>query len=76
MSPIVARTGAMLLLVGLSMFGWKTLGLGLPIAPTQSPNLWGVELEINARGDGSRGRVRAIVPSSGPHQVVFDERAA
>ena len=60
--------------LGLSIFAWKTLVLQLPVLPSDVENLWRVELEIEARGSGQRGSVRAALPSPDAEQEVFDER--
>jgi len=69
-----AVTGSVLMALGLSIFAWKTLVLQLPVLPSDVENLWRVELEIEARGSGQRGSVRAALPSSDSEQEVFDER--
>jgi len=76
MSRAVAWTGLLFVVLGLAIFLWKTLGLGLPLIPTDVEGLWRVELEIAARGVGRRGSLRAALPSSEPGQVVFDESSA
>jgi transglutaminase-like putative cysteine protease len=68
--------GLLLVLVGLSVFAWKAFVLELPLAARDAEGLWRVELEITARGTGRRGSVRAPLPSTGPGQVVFDERSS
>lgn len=70
----VLITGAALIAIGLAVFAWKTGGLGLPLMPGDIEGLWRVEIEISVRGEGHRGSVRTPIPSSGPGQVVFDER--
>lgn len=72
----VAITGSALVGFGGAVFLWKSVGLGLPIAPSDTEGLWRVELELQARGSGRRGSVRVPLPSTGPGQVVFDERSA
>jgi hypothetical protein len=69
-----AVTGSVLVALGLSIFAWKTLVLQLPVLPSNVENLWRVELEIEARGSGQRGSVRAALPSPDAGQEVFDER--
>jgi transglutaminase-like putative cysteine protease len=76
MQRAVLLTGAVLLVAGLGVFLWKTLALGLPIAPEDAEGLWRVEVEVSARGSGLRGSVRVPLPSSGAGQAVFDERTA
>lgn len=75
MTRRAAITGAALFFVGLAIFLWKAVGLGMPVAPTDPEGLWQVELEINARGSGGRGSVRAALPSSDVAQRIFDERS-
>jgi transglutaminase-like putative cysteine protease len=67
-------TGSLLFALGLSIFAWKTLVLHLPVLPSNVENLWRVELEIDARGSGQRGSVRAALPDSDSQQEIFDER--
>ena len=74
MNRAAAITGSVLVALGLSIFAWKTLVLQLPVLPSDVENLWRVELEIEARGSGQRGSVRAALPSSDAEQEVFDER--
>ena len=74
MNRAAAVTGSVLLALGLSIFAWKTLVLQLPVLPSNVENLWRVELEIEARGSGQRGSVRAALPSPDSEQEVFDER--
>jgi hypothetical protein len=69
-----ALVGSFLFALGLSIFAWKTLVLHLPVLPSNVENLWRIELEIEARGTGQRGSVRAALPSSDGEQEVFDER--
>jgi hypothetical protein len=69
-----AVAGSLLVALGLSIFAWKTLVLQLPVQPSDIENLWRVELEIEARGSGQRGSVRAALPASDPEQEIFDER--
>jgi hypothetical protein len=74
LSRAAAVTGSVLLALGLSIFAWKTLVLRLPVLPSNVENLWRVELEIEARGSGQRGSVRAALPRTDDEQEVFDER--
>lgn len=66
--------GTLLVAIGLSIFAWKTLVLHLPVLPSDVENLWRVELEIDARGSGERGSIRAALPESDAQQEIFDER--
>ena len=76
MHRTVLLTGALLVAVGLALFGLKTLRYGIPIAPTENLGPWQVELRISARGEGARGSVRALLPSTEGGQVIFDERSS
>jgi hypothetical protein len=72
----VLLAGALLVASGLGLFSTKTLQYGIPVAPTENLGPWQVELRISARGDGARGSVRALLPSSEGGQVIFDERSS
>jgi hypothetical protein len=76
MHRTVLLTGALLVAVGLALFGTKTVRYGIPIAPTENLGPWQVELRISARGEGARGSVRALLPSTEGGQVIFDERSS
>jgi hypothetical protein len=69
-----ALAGTILIAIGLAVFSWKTLVLHLPVLPSNVENLWRVELEVEARGSGQRGSVRAGLPDSDSQQEIFDER--
>jgi hypothetical protein len=71
-----AVTGLVLVGLGLAIFVWKVVFLGLPMAPTTSEGLWRVELEIDVRGENRRGSIRTPLPTSGPGQVIFDEHSS
>lgn len=75
MTRPAAMTGGVLLVLGLAVFLWKAVGLGMPVLPTDPHGLWQIEVEINARGSGGRGSVRAALPSSDFSQTIFDERS-
>jgi len=74
MTRAVSFWGAALLVVGLAVFGVKTVVLGLPVVPSDVAHLWGVELEVTARGIGGLGSVRVALPQSTPERPIFDER--
>ena len=76
MNRSAAIVGLVLVLIGAGLFVWKAFVLELPLAATDAEGLWRIELEITARGTGRRGSLRAPLPSTGPGQVVFDERSA
>lgn len=75
MNRLAAATGLVLVALGLGIFAWKVFGYGLPVVPRDPEGLWRVELSITARGGGSRGSVRAPLPTTGPGQEVYDERS-
>lgn len=75
MTRRAAVSGAVLFAVGLLIFLWKAISLGMPVVPTDPVGLWQIELEINARGSGGRGSLRAALPSSDAAQIIFDERS-
>jgi hypothetical protein len=72
----VFLVGAVLVAIGLGLFSIKTIEYGIPLAPTENLGPWQVELRISARGEGARGSVRALLPSSEGGQVIFDERSS
>jgi transglutaminase-like putative cysteine protease len=75
MNRVAAATGLVLVALGLGIFAWKVFGYGLPVVPRDPEGLWRVELAITVRGAGTRGSVRAPLPSTGPGQEVYDERS-
>ena len=75
MNRSAGLVGLLLVLIGAALFAWKAFVLELPLAATDAEGLWRIELEITARGTGRRGSLRAPLPSTGPGQVVFDERS-
>ncbi len=76
MSRPVFFSGLLLLAFGLGLFATKAFYYELPLTPSVAPGPWQVELRIHIRGDGRRGSVRALLPSSGPGQTIFDERSS
>lgn len=76
MNRLAAASGLVLVLLGLTIFGWKVWAYQLPVLPTDPEGLWRVELGVSVRGSGARGSVRAPLPSTGPGQEVYDERSA
>ncbi len=76
MSLAIRLTGALLVALGLAVAAFKALRHDIPLAPTEERGPWEVELTISVRGDGQRGSIRALLPSTEPGQTIFDERAA
>lgn len=76
MNRAVAWTGGILVVAALAAFGWKTLALGMPLAPSDPVGLWSVELQASVRGDGEPGTLAIALPSTGPGQLVFDEHSS
>lgn len=62
--------------MGLVVFAYKALVLDVPVVPSNPAGLWHVELSVSVRGEGERGSIRALLPSSAPEQVVFDESSS
>ena len=58
------------------MTAFKVVRHELPLAPTDDRGPWQVELTVTVRGDGQRGSVRAMLPSTEEGQRIFDERAS
>lgn len=58
------------------VFAYKAFALDVPLVPSNPAGLWHVELSVSARGNGERGSIRALLPSSAPEQVVFDESSS
>jgi hypothetical protein len=65
--------GLLLFALGIGVFAFKVVRLGLPLLPADSHGSWLLELSIDARGQGGRGSVRAAFPSSDAMQRVDDE---
>lgn len=72
MTRRAAITGSLLALLGLGIFLWKSLALGVPVLPSRPEGLWQVEFDLSARGSG-RGSLRVAAPRTAPGQLVFDE---
>jgi transglutaminase-like putative cysteine protease len=75
LSRAVVATGALLIALGLAVFGAKVWVYGLPVRPADTRGLWQVELRITVRGDGRQGSVSALLPGPVEGQVVLDERS-
>lgn len=76
MTRRAALTGLVLSLLGLLVFAYKALALDVPIVPSNPADLWHVELDVSVRGEGQRGSIRALLPSSSAEQVVFDDSSS
>ncbi|HXV36503.1 MAG TPA: UUP1 family membrane protein [Myxococcota bacterium] len=74
MSPAIRLAGALFVALGVAIASFKVVRHGIPLAPTDEHGPWEIELRVSARGDGERGSVRAMLPSTEPGQTVFDER--
>lgn len=73
MSRAPAITGLVLVLVGAGIFGIKAFGYGVPLAPSDVKDLWQVSLRVAVRGEGRRGSVSILLPTSDPGQTIIDE---
>lgn len=69
-------TGWFLVALGVSVFAYKIVGLGTPIAPSNPADLWQVELSVSARGNAERGSLRAALPGTDAGQIIYDERSS
>lgn len=76
MNRSAAWTGAVLLLIGLAVVALKVGVYGIPLLPADDRGMWNVEMRITVRGDGGRGSVSALLPTTGEGQTVFDERSS
>jgi len=70
----VACVGFGLIAAGAAVFLWKAALLGTPLQPSESRNLWRVEIELSVRGSEPRSSVAALLPASDHAQTIFDER--
>jgi transglutaminase-like putative cysteine protease len=73
MSRASLVVGALLVALGLGVFGLKLFAFEIPLAVSEGVGPWQVELRVNVRGSGARGSVRALLPASENGQAVFDE---
>src|SRR5262245_56782370 len=75
MNRAAAATGALLVAAGLAVFLAKVFLYHVPLSPTDVRGLWQVGLRITARGEGRRGSISTLLPSSVEGQTIFDERS-
>src|SRR5262245_9283640 len=75
MNRAAAATGALLVAAGLAVFLAKVFVYHVPLSPTDVRGLWQVGLRITARGEGRRGSISTMLPSSIEGQTIFDERS-
>ncbi len=76
MSRLNFAVGALLVALGLAVFGIKVFVYDLPVLPADVEGLWRIELEITVRGEGGRGSISALLPASEVGQIIFDERSS
>jgi len=69
----VFLAGALLVLVGAGFFLWKTVALETPLLPSETRDLWQVEIGVAVRGDGEPGSVLLQLPQSRAGQRIFAE---
>jgi hypothetical protein len=70
----VLIAGTVVVAIGAAVFAWKTVGLGLPVLPSETEHVWEVQLDVAIRGTGEAGSVRVALPGDGPSQRIFGER--
>lgn len=68
-----ALTGFALVLIGLSLFAAKAVLYSIPLAPSDVKDLWQVALRVTVRGEGRRGSVSILLPTSDEGQTIIDE---
>jgi hypothetical protein len=64
----------LLSVLAVSLIGYKVWFAGYSFVPRSSGDTWSVELQIRFMGEKRRGSVRANLPLSDSHQVIFDAR--
>jgi len=69
----VFLTGLLLIAFGVGVFCLKVVVYQVPLAPSDVRGLWQIALKISVLGEGRRGSVTALLPSSTGGQVIFDE---
>lgn len=73
MDKKVLLISSFLLISAVSLIGYKVWFAGYSLVPRSSGDTWSVELQIRFVSKSRRGSVRANLPASNSHQVVFDE---
>jgi len=68
-----ALTGLAFVLLGASLFGTKAFVYGVPLTPSDVKDLWQVSLRVTVRGEGRRGSVSILLPTSDDGQTLIDE---
>jgi hypothetical protein len=66
--------GALLVLLGLAVFGVKHFRYAIPLRVAEGVGPWQVELRVTVRGASTRGSIRALLPGSEAGQTIFDEK--
>ncbi len=74
MDKKVLLLSALLSALALSLMGYKVRFAGYSLVPRPSGDTWSVELQLRFVGEKKRAAVRANLPLSNPHQVIFDTR--
>jgi len=70
---IVPLISSFLFILAASLVGYKVRFAGYSLVPHSSGDTWSVELQLRFMSRNQRGSVRANLPVSSSHQVVFDE---
>lgn len=75
MSRPVLWTAFVLFALGVGVFLYKVIALGMPIQLDPSARVWRVELSVVARGHADGGRIELRIPSSDDAQIILDEQS-
>lgn len=67
-------SGLLLVVLGLSIFGWKVLKLDVPLLPDEPEGLWQVGLRVSAVPEAPAYSLQAAMPSPNLQQFVFGEQ--
>lgn len=73
MNSRVFWAGAVLAALGFFGLLWKVVALEAPLLPSDTAELWQVEISVAIRGDGEPGGVRLKLPNSRQGQRIFAE---